>query len=109
MTHGDKEKAKAAKSSKASVKKAGGHQTAKGGENGKGKAVSQAVQTSKGSKAGQAGAKGVKAGAKSEDSLKAGSEKAAAKSSGAQKSAGPDTKAKGSGGSSAKSSAGSVE
>jgi len=54
MTHGDKAKAKAAKSNKASVKKAG----SQGGENGKSKAV-QSGKTSQGGKAGE----GVKAGA----------------------------------------------
>jgi len=73
MTHGDKAKAKAAKSSKASVTKAG----IEGGENGKSKTVRQTVQASKGSKAGETSAKG-------ESSSKAGSEKAAA----AQKSGG---------------------
>ena len=54
MTHGDKAKAKAAKSNKASVKKAG----SQGGENGK----SKAVQSGKTSQSGKAG-EGVKAGA----------------------------------------------
>ena len=60
MTHGDKAKAKAAKSNKASVKKAG----SQGGENGKSKAAGQgskAVQSGKTSQSGKAG-QGVKAG-----------------------------------------------
>jgi hypothetical protein len=79
MTHGDKEKAKAAKSSKASGKKAG--------ENGKSKAVSQAQSgkaPSKGSK--EAGSKTGKAAGKNEGSAKTGVEK--------QKSSASDTKAK---------------
>ena len=77
MTHGDKAKAKADKSSKASVKKAG----AQDGDNGKSKTV-------------QASGKGSKAG---ESSAKAGSEKAAAaqKSSGTPKGS-TDSKGKGS-------------
>ena len=77
MTHGDKAKAKAAKSNKASVKKAG----PKGGENGKSKAAGQAVkgqgkavQSSKTSQSGKTG-KGSKAG----EGAKAGPEAAAAK------------------------------
>jgi hypothetical protein len=60
MTHGDKAKAKAAKSNKASVKKVG----SQGGENGKSKAAGQ------GSKAVQSGKAG--------EAVKAGAEKAAA-------------------------------
>lgn len=72
MTHGDKAKAKAAKSNKASVKKAG----AQGGENGKSKAAGQAVKAGQGSKAVQSGktSQNVKAG----EGVKAGAEKAAA-------------------------------
>lgn len=72
MTHGDKQKAKAAKSSKASVKKPGGVQSAEGGENGKSKAV-------------KAGSKDEQAAAKSKGSPKAGGEKTSpsSKSSGA--------------------------
>jgi hypothetical protein len=80
MTHGDKAKAKAAKSNKASVKKAG----PKGGENGKSKAAGQdvkgqgkAVQSGKAGKASQGGKAG--------EGAKAGAEKAAA----AKKGSGP--------------------
>jgi hypothetical protein len=89
MTHGDKAKAKAAKSNKASVKKAG----PKGGENGKSKAAGQAVQgqgkavqsaktsqsakTGKGSKA----AEGAKAGAEKAAGAKKGSGSSQAKDS----------------------------
>jgi hypothetical protein len=82
MTHGDKAKAKAAKSSKASVKEAG----TQGGDNGKSKTVSQA---GKGSKAGEAGAKG-------ESSSKTGSEKAAASPKDSGKGKGSAASAKGS-------------
>lgn len=71
MTHGDKAKAKAAKSNKASVKKAG----SQGGENGKSKAAGQgvkAVQSGKTSQSGKAG-EGVKAGAEKAASAKKGS------------------------------------
>ena len=64
MTHGDKAKAKAAKSNKASVKKAG----SQGGENGK----SKAVQSGKTSQSGKAG-EGVKAGAEKAAAAKKGS------------------------------------
>jgi hypothetical protein len=85
MTHGDKAKAKAAKSNKASVKKAG----PKGGENGKSKAAGQAVKgpgkAGKGIKAVQSGkpsqsGKAGKAsqGGKAGQGAKAGAEKAAA-------------------------------
>ena len=85
MTHGDKAKAKAAKSNKASVKKAG----PKGGENGKSKAAGQAVKgpgkAGKGIKAVQSGktsqsGKAGKAsqGSKAGEGAKAGAEKAAA-------------------------------
>lgn len=71
MTHGDKAKAKAAKSNKASVKKAG----SQGGENGKSKAAGQgskAVQSGKTSQSGKAG-EGVKAGAEKAAAAKKGS------------------------------------
>ena len=82
MKHGDKAKAKAAKSSKASVKKAG----APSGENGKSKTVQA---SSKGSKAGETGAKG-------ESSSKTGSEKAAAAPKDSGKGKGSAASAKGS-------------
>jgi hypothetical protein len=67
MTHGDKAKAKAAKSNKASVKKAG----SQGGDNGKSKAAGQTVKAAgQGSKAVQSGKAG--------ESVKAGAAKAAA-------------------------------
>ena len=67
MTHGDKAKAKAAKSNQASVKKAG----SQGGENGKSKAAGQTVKAAgQGSKAVQSGKAG--------EGVKAGAEKAAA-------------------------------
>ena len=74
MTHGDKAKAKAAKSNKASVKKAG----SQGGENGKSKAAGQgskAVQSGKTSQTGKAvqTSKGVKAGAEKAATAKKGS------------------------------------
>ena len=79
MTHGDKAKAKAAKSNKASVKKAG----PKGGENGKSKAAGQAVkgqgkavQSGKTSQSGKAGK--ASQGGKASEGAKAGAEKAAA-------------------------------
>ena len=71
MTHGDKAKAKAAKSNKASVKKAG----SQGGENGKSRAAGQgskAVQSGKTSQSGKAG-EGVKAGAEKAAAAKKGS------------------------------------
>ena len=75
MTHGDKAKAKAAKSNKASVKKAG----PKGGENGKSKAAGQAVKGQgkavQGGKTSQSSGKGSKAG----EGAKAGAEAAAVK------------------------------
>ena len=76
MTHGDKAKAKAAKSNKASVKKAG----SQGGENGKSKAAGQgskAVQSGKTSQSGKAG-EGVKAGAEKAAAAKKGSSPAPA-------------------------------
>ena len=86
MTHGDKEKAKAAKSNKASVKKAG----PKGGENGKSKAAGQAVkgqgkavQSGKTSQSGKAGK--ASQGGKAGEGTKAGAEKAAT----AKKGSGP--------------------
>ena len=87
MTHGDKAKAKAAKSNKASVKKAG----PQGGENGKSKAAGQAVkaagqaskavQGSKTSQSGKAG-EGVKAGAEKAAAAKKGSSPAEPKTKG---------------------------
>ena len=81
MTHGDKAKAKAAKSNKASVKKAG----PKGGENGKSKAAGQGVKAKGPGKAGQSikagqSGKAVQAGkgSKAGESVKTGAEKAAA-------------------------------
>jgi hypothetical protein len=70
MTHGDKEKAKAAKSNKASVKKAG--------ENGKGKAVEAAKSASKTVPENKGGGKTGKAAEKSSGKT-AGAKAAAAK------------------------------
>jgi hypothetical protein len=72
MTHGDKAKAKAAKSNKASAKEV----RPKGGENGKSKAVGQSVKAGQASKT-QSG-KADKTGESAKASPKAGGEKAAA-------------------------------
>jgi hypothetical protein len=81
MTHGDKAKAKAAKSNKASVKKAG----PEGGENGKSKAAGQVVKAVQHGKVGEG--------------VKAGTEKAAAgkKGSGPAKDAASRAEPKGKG------------
>lgn len=77
MTHGDKAKAKAAKSSKASVRKAG----PQSGENGKRKAV---VQAGKAAGKGTQGNEGVKTG---QAGAQAGSQGSAKKAAGAEKGA----------------------
>lgn len=89
MTHGDKAKAKAAKSNKASVKKAG----PEGGENGKGKAVAQSSKAAgKGNEVGKTGTqKAGKAGSEKAGTEKAGAEKAAA---GSKKGSPADAKGK---------------
>jgi len=83
MTHGDKAKAKAAKSNKASVKKAG----PEGGENGKGKAVAQSSKAA--GKGNEGGKTGVEAAGKTgaQKAGKAGSEKAGTEKAGAEKAA----------------------
>lgn len=95
MTHGDKEKATAAKSSKASGQKPG----AESGENGKshsagqsGKAASEAGQGGDPAKAAKSGGSSVKAGPKSTDKAAAGKKGGTARDSASGRA---DTKTKG--------------